>query len=158
MVADGTRVSELVNLLRTPAVGPGVAMAIGELGVAQCSAVHVHPKLTQITYVLLGTLTASTRERNQQRPTEITVKQGECMVTPAGVQLQLANHTAGITKVLYVTSPGYLHLVDANGRVIFSDAIVLGADWEHTDPAAPSAAQIAEFEKLRDKALDEVQP
>ena len=68
---DGTEVSAFLNPYDTQSgsaglpAGEAISMAAGRIGPGVRSAIHVHPALTQITYVTAGNLTVLTRTPDQ---------------------------------------------------------------------------------------------
>ena len=88
------------------------------------SAIHVHPVVTQVTYVVSGRLTVRMRGLDDAEPTELVAEPGAAIVTEPGVPVQLANDTEEDVQVLYVTSPAYLSVRD-EGRPVYDDAILL---------------------------------
>lgn len=88
------------------------------------SAIHVHPVVTQVTYVVSGRLTVRMRGPDDAEPNELVAEAGAAIVTEPGVPVQLANDTEEDIHVLYVTSPAYLSVRD-DGRPVYDDAILL---------------------------------
>ena len=125
-VADGTEVAALLNATRGPAISGDLSLANGRLAPGIRSAVHFHPIVTQLTYVLTGTLTVWMQEGSGCEPYRLAARPGGAIVTLPGTLLQLGNETDAITTVLYVVTPGYLHDEDSG----FNDAVIAGQSWD----------------------------
>ena len=108
------------------------------------SAIHVHPVVTQVTYVVSGRLTVRMRGPDDAEPNESVAEPGAAIVTEPGIPVQLANRTDEDIHVLYVTSPAYVSVRD-DGRSVYDDAILLegwSAPLSEAD-RAPARAQRA---------------
>ncbi|NIP15864.1 MAG: hypothetical protein GWM88_14520 [Pseudomonadales bacterium] len=134
--ADGTEICAFLNSsdtrsgpLRDPA-SQAVSVAAGRIGPGVRSAVHVHPVLTQITYVTAGTLTALMRQAGGTEAYRVEVPPGAATRTDCGTLLQLCNETEGTVEVLYVSAPAYILETAADGSVRYEDALMLGEDWD----------------------------
>ena len=126
---DGTEVDPFLNSAdartgRRPGMPDGLGLAAGRIGPGVTSAIHVHPVVTQVTYVVAGELTVRTRESEGTAPRECAVRPGEALVAEPGMPVQFANRTETAVHVLYVTSPAYV-TSDEDG---YDDAILLD-DW-----------------------------
>lgn len=126
---DGTEVDAFLNpadarTARLPGMPEGVGLAAGRIGPGVTSAIHVHPVVTQVTYVVAGELTVRMRESEGVAPLECAVGPGEAVVAEPGMPIQFANRTETAVHVLYVTSPAYV-TSDEDG---YDDAILLD-DW-----------------------------
>jgi len=123
-VADGTEVAALLNATRGPAINGDLSLANGRLAPGTRSAVHFHPVVTQLTYVLTGTLTVWMQGKDNPEPYRLAADRGGTIVTQPGTLLQLGNETEAIATVLYVVTPGYLQDLD------FDDAVIAGPSWD----------------------------
>ena len=123
----------------------GFGLAAGRIRAGVTSAIHVHPVVTQFTYVASGRLTVRMRAPGQDAPRQFGVERGEAVRTDAGVPVQFANDTDTDVHVLYVTSPPYVSAgadvsagakvsagadvsAGAGGATAYEDAVVLD-DW-----------------------------
>ena len=128
---DGTEIDPFLNPMADPAgvVLPGilsrVSAAAGRLRPGVTSAIHMHPVVAQITYVVSGSLTVTTVERGQSGPHAFEVEAGSAVVTEAGVPVQFSNSTQADVRLLYIVMPGYVS-DDA-----YDDAVLL-EDWTST--------------------------
>ena len=133
---DGTEVSAFLNPYDAQSgsaahpAGQAMSMAAGRVGPGVRSTIHVHPALTQITYVTAGTLTVLTRAPDESGPSRFQVPAGAATVTEAGALLQLCNEEDQPVEVLYVTCPAYILETAADGSIRYEDALMLGEDWE----------------------------
>ena len=125
---DGTEIAPFLNPMDAAAgvVLPGnsnkVSVAAGRLRPAVASAIHVHPIVTQIAYVVRGCLTVQTLESGQCSPHELAVEAGAAVVTLPGQPVRFRNDTQADVTVLYIVTPGYVS-DDA-----YDDAVLLD-DW-----------------------------
>jgi quercetin dioxygenase-like cupin family protein len=133
--ADGTEVCAFLNphdARSTSGAHPGgdaVGMAAGRLAPGVRSTIHVHPALTQITYVTAGTLTVLMRNPEETGPSRLQVTAGAAALTEPGTLLQLCNETDRAVEVLYVSTPAYVLETAADGSIRYEDALMLGSDW-----------------------------
>ena len=130
--ADGTEIDPFGNPAdargrRLPGMPDGFGLAAGKIRPGVTSAIHVHPVVTQYTYVAGGRLTVRTREPGDDAPREFPVEYGEAVRTDAGVPVQFANDTDTDVHVIYVTSPAYVS-VRGDGDTGYEDAVLLD-DW-----------------------------
>ena len=134
--ADGTEVCAFLNpydargAASAHSAGEAISMAAGRIGPGVRSAIHVHPALTQITYVTAGRLTARMRDPGESEPSRLEVPTGAAVLTEAGTLLQLCNETDRTVEVLYVSTPAYVLETAADGAIRYEDALILGADWD----------------------------
>ena len=126
---DGTEIDPFLNpadarTAGVPGMPDGFSVAAGRIGPGVTSAIHVHPVVTQVTYVVAGELTVRTRESEGAGPRECAVGPGEALVAEPGMPIQFANRTDTAVHVLYVTSPAYV----TSGDDGYDDAVLLD-DW-----------------------------
>lgn len=129
---DGTEIDPFLNPADARSAGlpdmpEGLGLAAGRMRPGVTSAIHVHPVVTQVTYVVDGRLTVRMREAGREAPREFVARPGDGVLTPPGVPLQFANETDTDIRVLYVTTPAYVSVHEA-GRSAYDDAMLL-ADW-----------------------------
>jgi hypothetical protein len=123
-VPDGTHV-------RTGLAHPAVDLSIagGEIEPHTASKIHLHPLVTQVTWVRSGTLTVRMKNAAAPAPYTLTLGPDESVVTRPGTFFQLVNDTGAPCHVLYIVQPAFLFVADPAGRVIYNDAVVFDADW-----------------------------
>ncbi len=130
---DGTEVDPFLNpaddarARPPPPIPGGLGLAAGRIRAGVTSAIHAHPVVTQVTYVVSGKLTVRMRGPDDAEPNELVAEAGAAVVTEPGTPVQLANDTDEDIHVLYVTSPAYLS-VRKDGRKRYDDAVLL-EDW-----------------------------
>lgn len=150
---DGTEVDAFLNATdgAPGRLGQGalrdVSVAVGRLAPGVRSAIHAHPVVTQLTYVLTGQLATRTQDAQDAPPREVFVNPGEALLTEPGALLELRNDGDEDVRVLYIVTPSYV--VERDGdRVVYEDAVLL-KDW-----CGPlSAAMRARARGVREAAL-----
>jgi len=157
-VPDGTQVAPFLNAadslqseLPWGCLGE-MSVAAGRIEARTASAIHVHPLVTQVTYVTRGRLTVRMREAGPGETYSLAVPNGSAVVTRPGTLLQLANETDAVVEVLYLVSPAYV-FEERDGRVIYDDSLVVAAAWDEVDlPAVQQKLQIDLDARKRERA------
>ena len=141
---DGTEVDAFLNATDgvPGAFGSGalgdVSVAVGRLAPGVRSAIHAHPVVAQLTYVIAGQLATRTQDAQNAPPREVIVNAGEALLTEPGNLLELRNDGDKDVRVLYIVTPTYV--VEREGdRVIYEDAVLV-EDWCGPLSAAARAA------------------
>ena len=141
---DGTEVDAFLNAtvgaaggLPTGALGD-VSVAVGRLRPGVRSAIHAHPVVTQLTYVIAGELATRTQDARDTPPKEVVLQAGEALLTAPGDLLELRNDGGEEARALYIVAPSYV-VEREGGRVIYEDAVMVDA-WRGPLPAAARAA------------------
>jgi quercetin dioxygenase-like cupin family protein len=151
-VADGTEVSAFLNPSdNTAAVPPlpadaDVSMAAGRINPGVTSLIHFHPVVTQITYVVSGTLAVTLKPPSEPDATRLIMASGQAFVAEPETFIQLANPSLETVHVLYIVSPAYVYVADENGHTIYDDAVCVSSTWEEL---ARSGWETSLREKLR---------
>jgi hypothetical protein len=135
-VPDGTLVAPFLNARDShsglPAEVPdnfSIAAGIIEPGVS--SKIHVMPLVTQVTFVLQGSLEIHMKDAATDTPYSQYVSAHQAVLTRPGTFFQLINHAPDIPcQVLYMVSPAYIFLLAADGALLYDDAVVLDEDWQ----------------------------
>ena len=128
---DGTEIDPFLNPMDDPAgvvlpgFSSGPSAAAGRLRPGVTSAIHVHPLVAQITYVVSGRLTVATVERGQSVPHQFEVEAGAAVVTEAGIPVRFSNGTQADVHLLYIVMPAYVSDDE------YDDAVLLD-DWTST--------------------------
>ena len=133
-VPDGTIVHSILDPRLASQGGAAwvdeISMAMGEIPAHTTSKIHVHPVITQVTYVLSGALTIVMKDATVGEPYRLPLAPNETVVTQPGTFFQLVNDQSVACRVLYITTPAFVFDADANGTVRYNDAMVLEEDWE----------------------------
>jgi len=134
-VPDGTQVSPFlnatdINQVDVPWGGLGqLSIASGRVLGRTHSAVHVHPIVTQVTYVVAGNLRVRMKDPESTDVYELTVPPGSAVVTRPGTLFQLVNDGDDTVEVLYIVSPSYVFEMDG-AVVTYDDARLVSDTWE----------------------------
>jgi mannose-6-phosphate isomerase-like protein (cupin superfamily) len=137
-VPDGTEVSPFLNATDSMqkdlpwGVLGDVSIASGRIAPHSESWIHVHPVVTQVTYVLSGQLHIHMRDPGGKDVYELGLASGEAVVTQPGTLFQLRNSSDAPSHVLYVVSPTYVFEMN-NGKVIYDDAVLVAKTWGEID-------------------------
>ncbi len=152
-VPDGTWVA--------PLLGPNVSeggrtiwmdgfnMARGEIPAGIHSKIHVHPVVTQVTWVQSGKLTVKMKDPHSGEPYELNLTSGQAVLTEPGTFFQLVNSSKESCHVLYIVHPAFLFEVNAKGDVTYNDAIVLEEDWKSLAQKNWRIPQLANVETIK---------
>jgi mannose-6-phosphate isomerase-like protein (cupin superfamily) len=134
-VPDGTQVSAFLNATDSsqgdipPNALGDVSVAAGKIGPGVRSWVHVHPVVTNITYVTAGALTVRMKETGAVEY-DVHVTAGQAVLIEPGTLLQLRNDGDDEAEVLYIVSPSYVFEADGDDSPIYDDAVVVFETWE----------------------------
>jgi mannose-6-phosphate isomerase-like protein (cupin superfamily) len=155
-VPDGTTVYHLLNpkdkandlewdLL------DGFSIVAGDIGPGASSSIHLHPIVTQVTWVVSGNLTVKMKEPGPGQPYTLELSPEQAVVTRPGTLFQLINVHDRPCRVLYIVSPSYLFELDDDGRVAYDDAIVLEQTWDDLALTGWELPPLASLEVIRDE-------
>jgi len=100
-VPDGTLVAEMLLVEDGFNLAPGIV----EPGIT--SKIHVHPFVTQVTYVLSGELTVWMRGPKDEKPYSLKLMSNQACLTEPETFFQLVNPTSEPCQVLYNVSPPF---------------------------------------------------
>ena len=133
-IADGTSVSPVFNpwdinegSLPLEAF-EGASIAVGEIAAGGTSRPHLHPVVSQVTWLLEGALLVRMKNANTAEPYELVLEPGQAVLTEPMALLQLCNRSnARIARVMYAVTPAYVHVPGVDG---YDDALVLDQSWE----------------------------
>lgn len=159
-VPDGTVVYELLNRTdtkrdREPGRLDDFSIAAGDIGPYTSSKVHVHPVVTQVTWIVSGKLLVKMKDP-LDGPYTLELLPEQAAITAPGTFLQLINAGSLGCRVLYFVSPAFLHVSD-NGSVIYNDALVLDHTWEQLADMnwkPPEMGALEEVGSERESALE----
>jgi mannose-6-phosphate isomerase-like protein (cupin superfamily) len=134
-VPDGTDVSAFLNAtdvtqqeLPWDALGD-LSIASGRVRSGVHSWVHIHPAVTQVTYVVTGALTVRMKEPDMTDFYDLHLEPGQAIVVQPGTLFQLRNDSDGDAYVLYIVSPSYIFHMEGD-EVVYDDAILVSSSWE----------------------------
>jgi hypothetical protein len=158
-VADGTRLSCVLNPwdahssarpidLPLPIDRLGeMSIAMGEILPAAASKPHLHPIVSQVTWVLDGRLRARMKGPGETDPYELEASAGQAILTEPLTFLQLINADyEAVLRVLYVVTPAFVSLPGADG---YDDAIVFDQTWEQLTQSGFHEAERVDTQSVR---------
>ena len=152
---DGTEIDPFLNPMdaaaaeELPGMSNRVSAAAGRLRPGVASAIHMHPIVTQITYVVAGCLTVKAVERGQTNPHEFAVEAGAAVVTLAGDPVQFRNDTRADVTVLYIVAPAYVSDDDYDDAVPLDDWNSFFSDADLANARARPTAALSRRAPLR---------
>jgi hypothetical protein len=162
---DGTRVAPVLNPWDAnarglpPAALPGASVAVGEIPGGGSSKPHLHPIVSQVTWVLEGTLRIRMKGPHDGGAYELELPAGAGVLTEPMTFLQLVNaDTRRIARVLYIVTPAYIHLPGEGG---YEDAVVFEQTWEQLVAEGFPAGRVGDLEATRRRraaALEKLEP
>jgi mannose-6-phosphate isomerase-like protein (cupin superfamily) len=123
-VPDGTLVAEMLR------VGEGFNLGLGIVEPGVTSKIHLHPFVTQVTYVRSGRLIVWMRGSKDAKPFSLELESDQACLTEPGVFFQLVNPAYEPCQVLYIVSQPFIYETGPTGNVVYSDAVVLDGSWE----------------------------
>jgi mannose-6-phosphate isomerase-like protein (cupin superfamily) len=134
-VPDGTRLSAFLNATDSSQddipqnVLGDVSVAAGKIGPGVHSWVHVHPVVTNITYVVAGALTVRMKETGIKEY-DLPLTAGQAVLIEPGTLSQLRNDGDDEAEVLYIVSPSYVFERYGDDSPIYDDAVMVVETWE----------------------------
>jgi hypothetical protein len=154
IVPDGTKVYPFLNPRDSESHLPwdltgDVSLAVGEIAPHSQSKIHIHPLVTLITWVISGMLQIKMKEPESADPYIVTLNAQEAALTKTQTFLQHVNATDELCRVLYIVSPAYVFLKEADGSVAYDDAVVVDLDWEEFAQQQWSIPNIADLNKVK---------
>jgi hypothetical protein len=153
LVPDGTTVYPFLNskdVMSSLAwdLVDNVSVAVGDIGPSSHSAIHIHPIVTLITWVVSGKLTIKMRDPQSAMPYAVPLEQEQAALICPGTFLQHVNTSPTRCRVLYIVSPAYLFIPETEGSEAYDDAIVVGDDWEVLAQQQWSVPQIQDMREV----------
>ncbi|MBS0653284.1 MAG: hypothetical protein JSR39_07125 [Verrucomicrobia bacterium] len=151
-VPDGTLVAPFFNPKDCTSHLPWdlideVSIAAGEI--RKETMIHTMPLVTQIVFVLSGSLEVIIKEAKDDLPKVLHAEANEAVLTKAGSLFQLRNRGEGSCRVLYIVSPAYLFEMDEAGSVVYDDAFIVKESWEQLKQQRWKPFQLPSLESLR---------
>lgn len=138
---DGTRLSAFLNATDTTRTDipwnlPGdVSIASGLIEPKVESWVHLHPVVTQTTYVVSGEVRVRVKTATDERPRQVEVGAGQAVVAQPGTLFQITNPGDSPASVLYIASPSYVFELDSDGNLAYDDAVLIAQTWDELERA-----------------------
>lgn len=123
-VPDGTLVAEMLR------VEDGFNLGLGVVEPGMTSKIHLHPFVTQVTYVRSGRLIVWMRGPTDAKPYSLELESDQACLTEPGAFFQLVNPAYEPCQVAYIVSPPFLFETGPTGNVVYNDAVVLDGSWE----------------------------
>ena len=136
-VPDGTLVSEMLR------VGEGFNLGLGVVEPATNSKIHLHPFVTQVTYVCSGRLVVWMCGPQDEKPYSLELLKDQACLTEPDTFFQLVNPAYEPCQVLYIVSPPFLYEADSAGNIVYNDALVLDGSWEDLAKAKYDLTKLA---------------
>lgn len=137
IVPDGTELHEIVGprILSEhfERVNDGVSVALGKLPAGIVSKIHYHPIVWHFTWVTKGTLTVRMKDESSSSFYELTVPEGNGVLTERGTFFQLINRDSDNCEVFYIVGPAFVFQQSDQGEVQYNDAVVLDYNWEELE-------------------------
>jgi mannose-6-phosphate isomerase-like protein (cupin superfamily) len=132
---DGTLVSPFLNAKDANCEVPwnfleGVNLAQGKLKPKQRSAIHVHPFVEHVTFVLSGRVELIIKD--PEKPEQYTLELGthQAAVTRPGSFQQFVNPLDSEVETLYIVSPPFQFEPGKGKKPAYTDAIIVGESWD----------------------------
>lgn len=89
-----------------------LSLFLGEIPPGEKSEIHLHPFVTQVTFVLRSNINILMKSSGELEPTTLKLSPHESVVTPVNTFFQLANESQDETcEVLYIVNPAFLFLL-----------------------------------------------
>lgn len=152
-VPDGTVVHPIMDpqlLLRDgPRMVGDMSLALGEIPPGTTSRIHVHPVVSQLTWVISGELDVRMKDASSDEPYTLCLGPEQSVMTEPGTFFQLINGGNRSCRVLYVVTPAFIFECDSAGRVIYNDAIVMEEDWGSLAKISWMPAELKDLSKIR---------
>jgi hypothetical protein len=128
---------------------PGASIAVGEIAAASASKPHLHPIVTQVTWLLEGALRVRMKGRQDAAPYELNLAAGQGVLTEPMTFFQLVNPGAArAARALYVVTPAYVYVPGEEG---YDDAVVYEQSWEELTAAGFPTGSVDPVEMARTK-------
>ncbi len=151
-VPDGTLVAPFFNPKDCTSNLPwdlidDLSIAAGEIH--KETSIHTMPLVTQIVFVLSGSLEVIIKEAEDDVPKVLHAEANEAVLTKSGSLFQLRNRGEGSCRVLYIVSPAYLFEMDELGSVVYDDAFIVKESWEQLGQQHWKPSALPSLESLR---------
>jgi mannose-6-phosphate isomerase-like protein (cupin superfamily) len=130
-----------------------MSLAAGRVEPGVSSWIHMHPVVTQITYVLSGQLVVLMKGKGDKKPYERELVAGDAVFTEPGTLFQLQNRHGSITaEVLYIVSPSYVFETDGK-RIVYDDAVLVAKNWSEAGKTGISKNRLQDVRGERAESM-----
>lgn len=153
VVPDGTIVH---SVLDAAALGreagewaEAMSLAVGCIPPHTASKIHLHPVVTQATWVISGRLTVTMKDSASDAPYALDLVAEQAALALPGTFFQLINRSDVECRVLYIVVPAFVYEVGAGGEVLYNDALVFDLSWDELAAAGWAPAQLHDVEVIR---------
>jgi len=126
-----------------------ISTAVGVIPAGITSKIHLHPLVTQVTWVLSGNLTVKMKDPKAEEPYSLNLSKDQSVVTKAGTFFQLVNSGKEECRVIYIVTPAFVFECSDKGEVVYNDALVLDQDWEELAKAGWKVPEMADIKAVR---------
>jgi len=135
---------------------PGASMAVGEIRAGSASKVHLAPLVSQVAWVLHGTVRIRMKGPNDARSYTLEVEQAQGVLTEPLTFLQFINpDPVAAAQVLYIVAPAYVY----EGGSGYDDARVFDQSWEELERLGfplESVGDVAAIADARRSAMERI--
>lgn len=152
-VPDGTTV---YSLLDPAGLGPSagewaeeISVALGCIPPHTASKIHLHPLVTQVTWVIAGQLTLTMKDPAADAPYTVSLAPEQAAIALPGTFFQLINRSETDVRVLYIVTPAFIFEASVDGRVLYNDALVFDEDWGGLAAAGWTLPELNDLEAAR---------
>jgi len=111
-----------------------MSVASGRIDPGVNSWIHIHPAVTQVTYVVSGELIVRMKDRSSPSPYCLELQRGKAVVSEPGTLFQLQNPYDAPAEVLYIVSPSYVFEMECK-EIIHDDSVLVAESWEELEAA-----------------------
>lgn len=133
-----------------------VSLALGVIPANTTSKIHLHPLVTQATWILSGKLTVKMKDPKVKEPYALDLSQEQSVVTKPGTFFQLINSNSKECRVLYIVSPAFIFECGDKGEVLYNDALVIDENWNELSKnnwKIPQMEDVAAARKKREQSV-----
>lgn len=152
-VPDGTMVYEIIGPAKSSMekipITEEHSLALGILDPNEKSAIHIHPIISHLTWVISGKLTVGMKDKYSDKMYFIDVLPNETVLTEPCTFFQLINNTDEECRVLYIVSPAFIFEVDETGKILYNDQIILNKTWEQLEHDNYKITELDDMEQIK---------
>jgi mannose-6-phosphate isomerase-like protein (cupin superfamily) len=130
-----------------------MSIASGRIDRKTHSWVHVHPVVTQVTYLISGMLRVRMQDEGHRKPYTLALNPGQAVVVEPGTLFQLRNDSDEVAEVLYIVSPSYIYEKEGE-ELRYDDAVLVARTWEELEVASCDVRRLqSEARALREESV-----